>query len=334
MTNRHNTFLLRIFFALILLGGFGYCMIPAAQAITLIPPSIEIGLKPGKEYSIMIKLYNETEKTLELYTEARNFTAKGETGQPEFDFDGEPFGITQWLDIEEGPIVIEPDKRYEVPVKINTPTDADPGGHYATVFFSTSPPDDGQVTISSKVGTLILARVDGDITEDGSITEFSTLGAESIYNRPPVEMFARYTNNGNVHLRPTGKITIENMLGSEVASVDFNTSKGATLPNVTRRYEAVWEKGPVTDVSGNAWTRFWKEYGNETANFALGKHTATLSVTAGTNGAVTSSQSLSFWVFPWRVLLVWGVVVLVVIVGVIFGLKKYNAWIVKKSQTK
>jgi len=309
-----------------------FFLAPQVSAITLIPPSMELGLTPGQTLNTVIKLYNETTDTIELFAEARNFSAKGETGQPTFDFNAEQIGLSTWIELEADPIILEPGERYEVPIIIKPPQDADPGGHYVAVFFSTAPPESGQVRVASKIGTLILASVEGEIAEAGNISEFSIKSEKSVFNRLPVEFLARFQNTGNVHLKPTGSIVIINLFGNTSDTLDFNPGKGATLPKTTRKYEAKWEKGVVNEEQGNFWSNFWQEYGNEKDNFAFGKYTAELIITAGTNEAVKDSTTVSFWVIPWRMLLVWAVVIILALLVIILGIKKYNKWIVKKSQ--
>lgn len=303
------------------------------RAITLIPPMLEFGLTKGEPTKTTIKIYNETAAPVELYTEVRNFTASGETGQPAFNFtDTEQTGLSTWVSVPTGPITVNPGDRYEVPVTINTPTDADPGGHYAAVFFTTSPPADGQVKIASKVGTLLLADVDGQITESGTITEFNTVDNQKAFTRLPVTFFAMFSNTGNIHLRPTGTVTVTNMFGKEQASLTFNSSNGATLPSSIRRYETTWEKQSVAETTGNAWASFWNEYSNERENFAIGRYKVNIRVTAGTNSDVAASSTTTFWVFPWHILLVWFLVVVVGVLLLVVAIKKYNQWIVKKSK--
>lgn len=324
------TFRTAIAVVVVLLTSF--FLAPQVSAITLIPPSMELGLTPGQPLNTVIKLFNETTDTIELYVEARNFSAKGETGQPTFDFNAEQIGFSTWIELEEDLIILEPGERYEVPITINPPQDADPGGHYAAVFFSTAPPESGQVRVASKIGTLILASVEGEIAQAGNISEFIIKSGESVFNRLPVEFLARFQNTGNVHLKPTGNVVITNLFGNTSDTLDFNAGMGATLPKTTRKYETKWEKGVVNGEQGNFWSNFWREYGNERENFALGKYTAQLNITAGTNEAVKDSATVSFWVIPWRVLLVWAVVIVLVLLVIILGIKKYNKWIIKKSQ--
>ena len=319
-----------IFVFVVVIISFGVAS--SAQAITLIPPTLELGLTPGQPLSTVIKLYNETADTVELFTEARGFTAKDDTGQPEFDFYSEQIGLSTWMNVEEGPIIIGAGERYEVSVIINPPLNADPGGHYAALFFTSAAPEEGQVKVASKIGTLILASVEGEVAEQGSISEFVVEDGQKMFNRLPVGFETRFNNSGNVHLKPVGNVEITNLFGSVTDTLEFNASKGATLPKTTRLYDIVWEKGTVDNVSENFWSDFWQEYGNETDNFAFGKYTATLDITAGTNQAVSDTKDVSFWVLPWHVLLVWFLVAVLGILFLVFLFKKYNAWIIKKSK--
>lgn len=316
--------------AIALFIGMACCLLLPATvaALTLIPPSIELGLNPGQKSQTSIKLFNETADTVELYPEPRSFTAKGETGQPSFDFSTPVEGLASWITVEPGPIVLKPNERYEVPLTITPPANADPGGHYASVFFSTAPPKEGagQVHIASKVGTLLLTRVAGTVTETGSISEFQTTSGRTIFTRPPVEFFVRYENSGNVHLRPTGTVTITNMFGKVAGTADFNAGNGATLPKSVRRYDIKWEKAQVNGSSS-----FWSEYGNEKSNFGFGRYTAKLSISAGTSVPFTKTATLVFWLFPWHVILIWALGVVVVVVVLFILIKRYNAWIIKKA---
>ncbi|HCM68241.1 MAG TPA: hypothetical protein DIS62_04575 [Candidatus Kerfeldbacteria bacterium] len=305
-----------------------------AEAITLIPPSLELGLIPGQESQTSIKLFNEESTAVELYTESRNFTATGETGLPLFDFESEQIGLSTWITVEEGPIVLQPGGRYEVPVSILPPANADPGGHYAAIFFSTTPPTEGQVRISSKVGTLILATVQGDISESGLIQELATRGGSKLHTRLPITFVTRFKNTGNVHLKPAGTITVKNLFGKTTATLDFNTGKGATLPTTTRLYETLWEHTAVNATEGSFWTQFWQEYANERNNLAFGRYTAEQRLTAGATNQVQGLATVSFWVLPWRVVLVWSLVGIIILFVLILLIKRYNTWLIRRNQVK
>lgn len=303
----------------------------AASALTVTPPLSELDLTPGETTKTKIKLYNETDAAVALYSEVVNFGAAGETGTPTYDFGSEKIGLSVWIDVTPGPVHIEPGNSAEVAVTINTPADAEPGGHYAVVFFSENPPSDGsQVAIGTKVGTLYLADVDGDVTENAEISEFGT-GASS-YNRLPVDFFVRFHNTGSVHLRPTGQIQIKNMFGKLCDPVEVNVTQSATLPGQIRKYEAKWEKAMVDSSQTSSIGGFFQEYKNELHNFGFGRYTATVVMTAqATNSAIQKTATTQFWVIPWHVLLVDGLVLIAIILLLIFVIRKYNTWIIKKA---
>ncbi len=329
LKNKKNSFWVIL---ILVIMGLAFIATPKAQAITLIPPTLELGLTPGQTANTVIKLFNETPDMVQLFTEARNFTAKNDTGQPDFDFNAEPLGLSTWMEVEAGPIIIASGERYEVPVTINPPDNADPGGHYAALFFTSAAPEEGQVKVASKIGTLILANVEGDVQEAGNISEFIVDDDQSMFNRLPVGFTARFQNTGNIHLKPVGAIEIKNIFGSITDTLEFNASKGATLPKTTRKYEVIWEKGIINATGENFWSDFWQEYKNERSNFAFGKYTAVVSITAGTNDSVTDTAEIGFWVLPWRVILVWSLVIIIGIILVIWLFKRYNAWIIKKAK--
>lgn len=302
-----------------------------ASALTVTPPLSELKLTPGETTKTKIKLYNETESPITLYSEVVNFGASGETGNPTYDFSAEKIGLSTWIDVAKGPINIDAESSAEIAVSIATPVDAEPGGHYAVVFFSENPPSDGsQVAIGTKVGTLYLAEVAGDITESGQIEEFST--GKTSYNRLPVDFIVRFNNTGSVHLRPTGEITIKNMFGKTSDTVNVNVTEAATLPDQIRKYEAEWTKNVIDTSDARGVSAFWQEYKNEMHNFAFGKYSATVVMTAqATSVAVQDTGTVQFWVIPWHVILVDGLVLVIFVLLLIFAIKKYNTWIISKA---
>lgn len=304
------------------------------QALTLIPPSVEFTAEPGQRIDTEIKLYNETSDSETLYPEVRNFSAEGETGTPTFDFTAELSGLATWFEYSTAPVVLAPGERLTIPVAINVPGDAEPGGQYAALFYGTQPPSaegGAQIAVGSKIGTLFLVRVNGDIVENGAIAGFGR-SADSSTTHLPITFDVRFGNTGNVHVRPTGTITITNMFGGTSATLDVNPSKGATLPSTIRNYQTTWEKAKVTTLSGSMWSDFWTELGNEWRNFAFGKYTAQVALSYGSTTPHQSAASVTFWIVPWRLLIISVIILAALVFGLIVGIKRYNSWIISKAQ--
>jgi hypothetical protein len=271
---------------------FALLLVPKQSAALEVTPAIsEISLTPGEETVAIIELENDTKETVQLTTEVVNFTAKEETGEPKFS-EASPTGAALWIDVEEGPIVLQPAQTTEVAVTFNTPSSATPGGYYAAVLFSFVQPTNGegagQVTIESKVASLFLATVKGSYEEGGKIVTFGTVGDKTSYTEGPIAFNLRYQNTGDIHLRPTGTVTITSMFGSEVKTMKVNEDKGAILPDGIRKFEVA----------------SCEDLGN-----AFGKYTAKVTLTAGT---VKSSATVDFWVISTM-----GIVIVVVVVIVL-----------------
>jgi hypothetical protein len=317
-----------------------------AQALTISPPSIEFTVQPGNQADFVVKLYNETDVKQELFMNATTFTSGSESGVPVYNFESPKEDIATWIKLDSAPIVLEPQGRQAVVVSVNVPANADPGGHYGVVSFSSAPPTTSaegkpQVAIAQGIGTLLLVRVEGDIQEAATISSFSA--AKKIYTQLPVDFSAIYENTGNIHLKPIGNITITNLFKKQSALLAFNKQKGATLPKTTRTYTTTWQNTQNSDLYGNVWKKFWTAFHNERTNFALGKYTATLNVATGTTTdevttsvpttGVKSTTSAFFWVLPWHVLLVYGLGVIVVLLILILVIVKYNAWIRRRASS-
>lgn len=317
--------------AIIVVASLG--LTKPANAITLIPPSLEFNVKPGEPpIQTKVKLFNETAEAVQMYASTALFTAKDESGVPSFITDRAPEGLASWIKIAAGPFSLQPGERVEIPVEITVPANADPGGHFAGILFSPKSPtatEGGQVAISSKIGTLVLVRVAGEVRETASVASFGTESGKTQFNRLPVDLAARIQNGGNVHVRPNGNITIRNMLGGTTVVLPVNSVQGAVLPASIRKFTAAWEKTPLTGKSN-----FFTEFGHEWKNFALGPYTATLALTYGQNNDKALNASFQFFVFPWRVLLLSVIIIILAIWLIMLLVKHYNRWVIAKAASQ
>lgn len=293
-----------------------------ASAITISPPVIEFDARPGDSIVDVVKLYNETNETKILTATVQTFKALGETGAPAFVSVEQSTDLATWLKLDQTTITLAPDERKDILFAIDVPEDAEPGGHFAGILWSSGDaPETGGtgVGIVVKTGTLVLVRVAGEISETGRIAGFTA--DKSSYNYLPVDFAVRFENKGNVHLKPTGVIEIRNLLGSKVVSIPVNEDLANVLPDSIRKFDTAWQKNEIP-AGASEWQK-------ERENFAWGKYTATLILDYGVDEQ-TATASLVFWVFPWRVTLLYLAIAVIIILLVIFGIKGYNKWLLKK----
>lgn len=316
----------------------------SANALTISPVRVEISGDPGQTLHGEIELFNEEAETRTFFSSTANFEARGEGGAPHFL--PERTGFATWISVQEK-ITLKPQERINVPYSITTPPEAEPGGHFAAIFWGTSPPhpdEAGQVAIGGKLGMLILLNVTGEVEEGGGILDFK-IEQEKIVTSLPVIFTYRFSNDGDARIRPVGEIKIRNILGFTSAIIDANKAEGNVLPGSVRKFRALWHSagqrmGDLTKMEELALMTkvaeevekekgFFEIAGAQWRNFAFGLYTAELNLAFGNGGEKTWHR---FFVFPWQLLII--IIVMLTIFGffAVVGIKKYNRWIIKQAQ--
>lgn len=278
------------------------------------PAIVDINAERGKTYDIKVKITNTTTSDQQYYVEVNDFKAKDESGNPEFITDSKAPGsasLVKWIQ----PITsfsLNPSQSKEVLAKMVVPANAEPGGHYGIIRFGNQPSSSGQTgaALAASAGPLVLVRVDGEVKESLTVADFYTQRKgkkASMFEYGPVDFVERLTNNGNVHVKPTGNIVVTNMLGRQVAAIPVNGNNGNVLPNSTRRFEQRLE---------NKW-RF-------------GRYTAKMSLTYGTAGGALDG-TLTFWVIPYKLIVAAILLIVLIIVLVKKMISRYKKKIIESA---
>jgi hypothetical protein len=296
----------------------------SARALTVSPVRLEIGGDPGKTITKTIKLSNEQAEPKTFYVSFENFSADGETNKP--NFIGAKDGLATWINAP-SQITLDPKEEVKIPVNIDIPADADPGDHFAAIFWGTSPSESdeaGQVAIGGRLGILVLLRVSGDINEVGELVDFSTENNKSMFEALPISFFYRIKNDGNVRINPTGNITIINPLGRESAKLDANSGQSSALPQTTRKFDVLWSS-PKENPTG-----FVDQVKHQATEFKFGRYTAKLDLVYGDESKIIQSE-VSFWMVPWQLLSL--VIAGLAIMGglVTLLIRKYTQGVVRKA---
>lgn len=307
------------------LVALGWTVPGVARAFSVSPVIIDLDVDPGAAGQGSVSITNTNEVQTTYYVSIQNFVAKGEEGQQDFLPEEDRSGLAGWITPEVRQITMAPKEKRAFTYVVNVPKGAEPGGHYAAMFFSTVPPSasaDNYVGVGAKTGILFLLRVPGDIREDARVESFKTGG--DLLNRLPVYFELRVRNLGNIHFRPEGHIVIKNIFGQETATTPLNPRKSAVLPNSIRRIDSAWAL--TFDIPKDG---FFTELKNEWNNFAIGKYTAEVDGVYGVERQPLSART-TFWVIPWHVLIVgFGLLVIIMIL-----LKMYNRMVVMAAIKK
>lgn len=303
-----------------------------ASALTLSPIRFELSGDPGSTINEQITLTNETQGVVTYYSSFTNFEAQGETGNPNF---VDPVdGLGTWMKTDES-ITLEPGNTKTIPLTINIPANAEPGGHFAVVFFGTLPKaENGQVGIGANTGVLVLLSVNGDVKEGGGLAGFKVKNDQFWFNTLPVSFEYRFRNDGNDRIKPEGDIRILNSFFIKSKTLDGNPVDGNILPNSTRKFDATWvNHARSADYVPNPsfFTRYTDDVVYQWKNFAFGFYTAKINLSYGTKG-MTASGSDTFFVFPWQLLIVIFIVLVIVIWGGRKMIRSYNRYVIEKAK--
>lgn len=286
------------------------------QGVEISPALVEINTEKGNTYNVSVKVTNVTTADLDYIVTVEDFNSKDETGSPQVLIDSnlpESASIKSWVSSIDDFSLKTKEKR-TVDFKITVPDNAEPGGHYGVLRFSgTDPQISGSgVGLSASAGTLLLIRVAGEIEETANIESFFTASGESrtaFFENSPIKFVTRIKNTGNIHVKPVGSIEIKNMFGNIVETLPVNDSKGNVLPDSIRKFETSFDK------------------------YTIGYYKATLTIGYGTTGQALVATA-SFWVIPYKIILV-AIAALATLIYIMKNLiKAYNRRIIAKSKNE
>ncbi len=302
---------IQTFFTLVTLF-FLFPLFSHAQGLSLSvsPTLFEMSASPSQAWKSSIKVINTNPQPLTVYATVVNFKPQGETGQgtflPVFEEKTEGKTLAEWITVSDEPFVIPKESSIEIPIQVNVPEDASPGGHYAAIMIGTRPQNPKgkqQVSTAQMVTSLFFVRIAGDVIEKGVLRSFRA--SQSFVQTPDVDFEVRFENKGNVHLQPQGEIVITNMWGKERGIVPINqqTNFGNVLPKSIRKFNFSWK--------------------GESSVFDIGRYKAQLTLGFGQEEKQFVTSSASFWVIPVKPLVITLLILIAFIYFVMWSIKAY-----------
>lgn len=294
--------------------------------ITTSPIAVDLAIKPGETKSTTLQVQNNGPRTTDIKVEATTFTAKNETGEAAINPKSTDPSL-QWVSFSPSVVTAEPGVWKKVEMTISIPKDASLGYYYAVLFkpvLSTDGIDKSSNTISPSNAVLVL--VDTSTTNESrnlSITSFTS--TKKVYEYLPATFNLNIRNNGNIFLAPKGVIYISKdaSFKSTIATIDFNKANGRILPHSNRIFTVNWDDGfpvfqnktslgkPVVNKKGQPVQQLNWDF-TKTNSFRIGKFyaRAALVYNNGTRDIPVYSV-VSFWVIPWKLILVIFAIVLI-----------------------
>lgn len=248
-------------------------------ALTLHPTNLDVSIDPGHSQTGILYLRNTTKQTVGIKTELRNFTAEGEEGGVDITAENTPFSLASWIKISPQTVTLKSGEEAKFTYSITPPLNAESGGHFGSIVFATiptkSPAGNVGASLSQEIASLFLVTIPGPVVEKASIQSFTP--KKKIYETGPITFDVRVKDEGGVHIRPAGVITVTGMFGQKNL---FGFQGENVLPGAIRRMPATWS-----------------------TTWLVGKYTANLALAYGSKNSQLYATT-EFWAFPWKVGLV------------------------------
>ena len=279
--------------ALIATCGFGGIFTPLPSnadtqslPIALSPTRIEFAAYPGDALTGTLEFWNGTDGSLAVNVMAEDFTPQDEEGHvavtapaipntpPQSSPPGgeENHSLAGWIAPEYPSLTVFPGQDIPLGFTVRIPPAAEPGSYWGAVLVKALPAETGAGSaIEASVGAIVLLRVYGEAKQSLAV---ESVDAPKFSEASPITLAVRFRNNGTVHLKPSGVISVRNIFGREVSRVALPEKN--VLPGFVRKVQADVGEG----LRG-------------------GRYTATLEARYGAANQALHAE-MAFWVFPWK----------------------------------
>lgn len=217
------------------------------------PGKIELTLAPGEETTVVLSISNRTGDDREFFVAVEDIEGSKDLSKEAVTIlESTPgaYSIRNIVRPEVTDFKLGASEEALMSVRVNVPSDAEPGGRYGTVLISAGPKTDGtaadQTAVIGRIGVLFFVRVQGDMREEGMLRDFTVAGGAFRFSNKPPQFNLLFENNGNVHLNPYGYITLTNMVGTIVGKQTIEP--WFVLPNSLRLREILSSENLFTGL--------------------------------------------------------------------------------------
>lgn len=289
-----------------------------ANAVPLGPDKYFFDLKEGEERTEELKIYGKENlsDSQKVYIYVLGMRKTGEENDREFYTvdKNDKAEVANWIDLGFAEAKLNAGETVILPWKIKKSGSAKCGTNLAAIVVATSPESNtvegAKVSIKNEVVSQVHVNIDqvnGQPCENKAklnLLDFRVKNKKSLFFMPNVPLETRIKNDGDIIGRsPRGFIEIKGY--GEKSNIPFNEEGLDIYSGTTRKFDNVWadENYPK---NGN----FFKKAFYELTHLRIGKYTATLGVSKNANPQIIASTS--FWVIPWRLLLILLVLLLIV----------------------
>ncbi len=224
--------------------------VSANMGISLTPfESIKVDATPGETLTHRISLQlGAQDRAMDIAIDVMGFGSSldGSVQAIGAAQDTGPYSARNFISIDKPLFHLEPGKSQAIIAKISIPSNVGGGGRYAVIYIHEQPPVGGGGTSSlSAFNIPVLLTIKGStLTETAKITEIK---AGNVVNGQPIKIFTSFQNTGNRHFKVTGEVTVSNIRGEVLGTIQTPLSTSSVIPATLRQLSADFvPKGTLT----------------------------------------------------------------------------------------
>jgi len=278
------------------------------------PLPIKITTAPGKTVTTQLRIKNQGDQPEGIKVGLMKFGATGNSGTPDLYELTPKDTYASWVHFSPQQFTAQPNIWNTVTMTIAVPASADLGYYLAVTFSPASQPGVPDSTeLKGAAATLVLLDVKTPNEKRAlQLVSFST--DHELYEYLPVNFTITVHDNGNIYLAPAGNIFVQRGQKT-IETLDFNDAGGSVLPGSNRLFTVPWNDGfpvykeklvndmPVPNKHDVPEESLHWNFA-QASKFRIGKYNAKLLVVYN-NGTddVPLEATVSFWVLPWKLML-------------------------------
>ncbi len=277
------------------------------------PTHEKLQLEPGEVYDDNFTVWNLETSAITYYIKVSSFRQiQNQPGSAIFLTEEEdaknPYSATDWVDVEAETIELIPNRNVTVEYTITVPEELALGEYSAEIYFISESAEKQSATATYSLlssGIPILITIGDEFAESAEVLDFYS--TKKIYEKPNfTTLVTRIQNFGDTHITPKGDIVLTNLFNQEVGRIIFNGTNQSILRDNSGIYQSNWDLN---------------EYIND-GKLAVGPITAeTIILYRRTNpGFSVLSATTSFWIIPWKLIIL--ILTVIIVVYVVLKLNK------------
>jgi len=275
------------------------------------PSPLVATVTPGLKSTEQIKIRNGSTASEQLKIEPRAFNFNSATGKVDLQDTVTP-PIAAWISFSAQKFTVQPGQWFTEDVIFNVPKDAGFSYSFALVISRqfNPKPQGGSRAINGSLAIFSLINVDRPGAKS-SLKIVSFTSTRHLYEYLPATLNIRFHNTGNTIVQPYGNLFLQHSASSKspLATLPVNGTRGYILPGTERTITASWNDGfatykTVQQPNDNPKQKLQLDW-SKLSHFRIGRYTAKLiAVYSDGSHDVPIEGTVTFWVVPWRAILV------------------------------